>query len=147
MGFLTSPFFWLVIAILFIIIEVLEEPFGLLFFGIGALLAAFIAVFTQGFLLQFSVFIGGAFLGLFFFRASYLAMFRKKSLPTNVYGLVGKHGTVIEDIPAGERGTVRIGQEQWKARGTEEQAINSGEKVTIVSISGNTVLVKTLSED
>lgn len=149
MDFLTTPYFWLIVAILFIVIEMLEEPFGLLFFGIGGILAAAIAVLTRGFLVQFSVFVGGAFIGLFFFRRSYLALFRKTPEATNVSALLGQKGVVEEEIPLyGERGTVRIGGELWKARSADEnKSIGVQERVTVVSVNGNTLLVDTIEKE
>ncbi len=148
MGFLTSTYFWLIVAILFLIVEIIEEPFGLLFFSIGGILAGFTALFSNSFLLQFSVFVGGAFIGLFFFRKSYLALFRKPRLPTNVSALEGKQGIVEEEIPPhGKPGRVRIKGEVWQARSVDGKSIDASQKIRVQSVDGNSLLVQKIEEE
>lgn len=59
---------------------------------------------------------------------------------TNVESLIGKEALVIKEIDPFICGYVRVGPHEWKATSKEE--IEIGEKVIILSIEGNKLIVK-----
>lgn len=59
---------------------------------------------------------------------------------TNIDKLIGQTGTVKRAIQAGEYGSVKVDDEEWRATSSEEIAV--GTKVTIVALQGVTVEVK-----
>jgi membrane protein implicated in regulation of membrane protease activity len=59
---------------------------------------------------------------------------------TNIDTIVGKTGIVEQNIEREKDGIVKVGNEKWRARADEP--INAGEEITVVSISGVTLIVK-----
>ena len=62
-----------------------------------------------------------------------------KGEKTNIDTIVGKRGTVRQDIKANEYGMVKVGMEEWRAVSDEE--IKAGEEITVTGISGVTLNV------
>jgi membrane protein implicated in regulation of membrane protease activity len=63
-----------------------------------------------------------------------------KSEKTNIDTIVGKTGIVEQDIAADKEGMVKVGYEQWRAR--SDEAIKTGEEITVTGVSGVTLSVK-----
>jgi len=59
---------------------------------------------------------------------------------TNIDTIIGKTGIVQQDIESAKDGIVKVGNEEWRARADE--TIGSGEKVTVMGVSGVTLIVK-----
>jgi membrane-bound serine protease (ClpP class) len=70
-----------------------------------------------------------------------LALTSQRSLPvTGVEGLIGETGHVIDPIVPGTPGRVRVHGEIWNAVANE--AIASGNRITVTNISGLTLTVR-----
>ena len=70
---------------------------------------------------------------------------RRTAVPlskTNIDTIVGKTGIVEESIERSKDGLVKVDHEKWRARADEP--IDAGEEITVVSISGVTLVVKKL---
>ena len=63
-----------------------------------------------------------------------------KGEKTNIDTIIGKTGTVEQDIEPDKEGMVKVGYEKWHAR--SEENIKAGEEITVTGISGVTVNVK-----
>ena len=63
-----------------------------------------------------------------------------KESKTNIDTIIGKTGTVRQDIKSSKDGIVKVGYEEWRARADEP--IKEGEEITVTGISGVTLLVK-----
>ncbi len=59
---------------------------------------------------------------------------------TNIDAIIGKTGVVMRDITRVNDGLVKVGNEQWRARAEEE--IKEGEEITVISVSGVTLIVE-----
>ncbi|MFC1908620.1 NfeD family protein [Chloroflexota bacterium] len=65
-----------------------------------------------------------------------------KTSKTNIDAIIGKHGIVLRNIAKNVDGSVRIGNEQWRARAEED--IKEGEEIVVASVSGVTLIVEKL---
>jgi membrane protein implicated in regulation of membrane protease activity len=61
------------------------------------------------------------------------------SVKTNIDTIIGKTGTVEQEIDREKDGLVKVGNEQWRARAGEN--IKQGEEITVTSVSGVTLNV------
>ena len=61
------------------------------------------------------------------------------TLPTNTEALVGQSGTVVDTVPAGGLGRVRLSNEEWRATSANHLAV--GEIVRVLEVTGNTLKV------
>ncbi|MDY6966835.1 MAG: NfeD family protein [Halobacteriota archaeon] len=61
---------------------------------------------------------------------------------TNVDAIVGKSGFVKKGIEKNSSGLVTIGNEDWRAKSEDNISIDEGEEITVVDVSGVTLIVK-----
>jgi membrane protein implicated in regulation of membrane protease activity len=59
---------------------------------------------------------------------------------TNIDAIVGRPGVVLQSIARNIDGRVKVGNEDWKARATEE--IEKGNEIVVTGISGATLIVE-----
>ena len=136
--------FWLVISGISFAIEVVTVGFLVFWFGIGALLALAVSFLTDNILIQSVVFVISSTL-LMFLTRPFVKKFAKSKddVSTNAYSIIGKEALVIENIDTiNGKGQIKVGGEIWSAKSKNNQIIEKGHKVEIVSIDGVKVLVK-----
>ncbi len=139
---------WIILAILLFILEMVIPAFVLASLGAGCLVSSLAAVLHLGIESQIAAFCAGtlaAFFGVrpFFTRYCY----KTSGVKTNVDALVGKSGTVIEDInEQTNSGRVLVGGEDWKAIALDGSVIEKNSRVRIVGIEGVKVCVKRVED-
>lgn len=135
---------WIIIAGFFFILEMATVGFLVFWFGIGALIAMIISLFTSNIAIQTAVFVFSSTILLFFTR-SFVNKFSKKDdeVQTNAYSIIGKRGIVIKDIdPISGAGQVKVGTEVWSAKSLDDRKIEEGLEVEIMEIDGVKAVVK-----
>ena len=136
--------FWIILAGIFFIIEMATVGFLVFWFGIGALIAMIVSIFTSNLAIQTTVFIFSSTILLFFTRP-FVNKFSKKEdeIQTNAYSIIGKKGLVIKDIdPIRGKGQIQIGAEVWSAKSFDDSKIEKGTEVEILEIDGVKAVVK-----
>ena len=133
---------WLIIGVICVIIEIFDPAVFFISFGIAGLITSPIS--TLGIPIWSQVLLFGiiSFIVFLFMRKVYEKLFQKEKTETNVYALVGKQGIVTTLIPNDGRGEVKVGGEIWTAIAQDNLEINIGEKVNILTIDGNKLIVK-----
>ena len=127
---------WLIFAGLFFVIEIYTVGFFVFWFGVGALLALIVSLFTTNLFIQASVFIISSVLLLILSKPIVKKFIKDPDLkPTNVYSIIGKEGIVLEDIDTiNSTGKVKVKGELWSA--TADENIEKDSKIKVVSING-----------
>lgn len=141
----TDPvFYWLIALILFIIAELATMGLTTMWFALGSLVALAVAVVGGPGWLQILVFVVISLLTMFCFRKVALNLFNTNREKTNVEGLIGKKGIVIEDISnIKATGQVTVSGLEWTARSVnDEVTIEAGEVVVIRAINGVKLIVE-----
>jgi membrane protein implicated in regulation of membrane protease activity len=144
---------WCVLAAVLIVAEVFTSGFVLLWFGIGALAAAFAGlVGINSLALQFFIF---ALVSVGLTAASrtiFVKYFSREttgdSLRTGVDSLPGKIGTVVSSSRgAMQEGAVKVFGSTWTAYPAEgESALEAGERVCVESVKGASIYVRRIDE-
>ncbi|NIS61763.1 MAG: hypothetical protein GTO13_14005, partial [Proteobacteria bacterium] len=137
---------WTLVGIGLIIGEVFTVGFLLLWFGVGAFLAAGLALLGVGAIYQMLSFVLFSLILTVSSRTIFKQfLFRKGvGISTNVEALIGQEALVMEMIGGkSKRGLVKIGGETWSAI-SEEGRIDQDEVVTVKGVVGNKVLVEKL---
>ena len=75
-------------------------------------------------------------------RRVYERLLRNGKVETNVYALIGKTGIVTKTIPQDGRGEVKMGGEYWVAISQENIQIIQDEKIEVLAIDGNKLIVQ-----
>lgn len=141
---------WLVLGVVLIIAEVFTLGFVLLWFGIGAVAAAFVGFLGFGFGWQFAVFalvsIALTAMSRTIF-AKYLSHSEQDTLKMGIDSLPGQIGTVtIASKGAMQEGAVKVYGSTWTAFPIDgETELVEGEKVEVVSIKGSSIYVRPVS--
>ncbi|MFZ1699948.1 MAG: NfeD family protein [Pyrinomonadaceae bacterium] len=139
--------FWLVIGVSLIIAEIFTLGFVLLWFGIGAIAAAFVGLIGGGFLLQFLVFafvsVGLTAMSRTIF-ARYFSHGEGERVKTGIDSLPGQIGTVsIASKGVMKEAAVKVFGSTWTAFPIEgEKVLAEGEKVEVVEVKGSSIYVR-----
>ena len=128
---------WLVLLIVFLVVEAVTVTLVSLWFAAGALVAMIISLLGGELWLQITVFcvISGALLvALWPFIRRFLNPHLSK---TNVDAVIGTEGIVISEIDnLNAVGQVKLGGMEWTARSTSGENISVGTRVRVDRIEG-----------
>jgi len=136
---------WLAIAVALVLVELLTLAFVALYVAVGAIAAAVAAALGAELWLQVLVFAAVAVASLLLTRRPLrAAMRRQPQFPSNAPTVVGKRAVVTRPIleGTGQRGQVRVGTEEWSARGASEEGIAVGVTVEVTAIDGVALVVR-----
>jgi membrane protein implicated in regulation of membrane protease activity len=140
---------WLIIAAIFVAAEVFSPGFFLLWFGVGALVAAIMAMFGMGSLAaQMLVFLIVSVALVIASRTIFERFFSRPAdtnqLRSGIETIVGQVGTVVESSRGAlNEGAVRVYGSVWTAYPAEgEWPLREGDSVTVERIDGNAIYVR-----
>ena len=136
--------FWLVIALIMLIVEALTAGLTTIWFAGGALVSAISVFFGTSLIIQILIFAVISLVLLFTTRPVYLKHFKLSDMEkTNVESLVGKQVIVSETIDnLKATGQVKVKGLEWTARAADEtDIIPQGTEVTINEVSGVKLIV------
>lgn len=136
---------WLIIAGICFIMEMITVGFLVFWFAIGALITAFVSLFTDNIIIQTAVFVISSTLSLFLTKPFVKKFSRDDKVQTNAYSIIGKTGMITREITSKKGiGQVKIGSEIWTAKAEAE--IPEGTEVIIKEIDGVKAIVEPVHE-
>lgn len=133
---------WLVLAIILFIIEAITVGMVCIWFGIAAVVSMFSTFVTSNVYIQWFIFIIVAVVTLILFRPLAKKSIQASKAKTNSEALIGKTAFLTEEINEEKSGRLKIGDISWIAVSHSGDTISKGEKVKIISISGNKLVVE-----
>lgn len=135
---------WLIIAILFFIIEILTPGIFLFScFSIGAIIALVVSLLSTSLLLQCTVFAISSILSIYFLKPLLMKLLTPLTLKTNVDSLIDKKGVVIETIEGQKSmGIVKVNNELWRAVAENDVVIEKDEEIVVVKVNGAHLVVR-----
>jgi membrane protein implicated in regulation of membrane protease activity len=143
---------WLVLGVGLIIAEIFTLGFVLLWFGIGAIVAAVVGMLGGGFLLQFLAFaivsIALTAMSRTIF-ANYFLLDDNERMKSGVESLPGKIGTVTTASKgAMQEGAVKVFGSTWTAFPVDgDMDLVEGEKVEVVEVKGSSIYVRPVTNE
>ncbi len=140
-------YYWLIAAIILVIVEILTAGFGSLCFAFGALGSALTGYLGGGLTWQLTVFAVVSLLAFIFVRPFVLKFIQKKDkdVKTNADALIGKKAMVTETIDAmRQEGRVKVDGDEWKAESEDGCIIEAGTQVEIIGRESIIVTVRAL---
>ena len=139
---------WLLIAAVFVVIEIFTSGFAVACFSVGCVFGAILAACDLSLTWQIVAFAIGTFLAFVLIRPVVMKYLDKKTndshVKTNMDNIIGKTAVVTERIEEGGYGRVKIDGDDWKAMTDDGMAAEVGEKVQIVSYESIILTVKKL---
>lgn len=125
---------WLIWSVVCLLSELTSGDFYLVCSSIGALAAMVGALLGLPFWGQVFLWVAASLVCILFLRPPLLKrMHGKAERKSNADALIGRRGTVIETIPAGGHGYVKIDGDEWRSVSTDGAEIACGTTVTVVS--------------
>ncbi len=140
---LSAPVIWLILLVIFIVIEVATVGLLTIWFAGGALAAVIISLFHFGAVVQIVVFLVVSLVLVLLVRPVAQKKFNRGHIRTNAQTLIGEDAVVIEPIDnLKSQGKVMIQGQEWTARSVEEkETFEKDEVVRVISISGVKLMV------
>ena len=136
---------WVIIALIFVIVEMFTTGFAVMCISIGAIFGAIASALDWELKWQLLIFAIGTALAFMTVRPLVYKFFYKKSneVKTNAEALIGRKAIVSERIE-GELhpGRVKVDGDDWKAISLEAEPIEVGDAVEITAINSIIVTVK-----
>ena len=125
--------FWIILAIIFLIGELLSGGFYLLSIGLGAIAAAILNYLQFSITLQIIAFILITVIFILISRPLYKKLDKNTvDKKANTERLIGLKAKVTEDIDSHKIGNINVNGEVWKA--ISDEKISKGETVEITEI-------------
>ena len=140
-----SAWLWVLVAVVFIVIEITNLAFFALFAAAGALAAAIVSGVGGSTLLQVVAFAVVALGGLVLLRRPLLGAFghrRAGALKSGVAALVGQRATVVDRVDKADiAGRVHARGEDWPAITYDDQPCEPGQVVEVIDIEKTRLVV------
>ena len=145
MGFMF--YIWIILLVLAVIIELATTDLTSVWFAAGALSALILNLFVQDELIwvQVIVFAVVSIIAIVVLKPIIKKKFNAEIVETNANALIGRTVIVVEPISLHNPGSIKVEGIEWTAK-TEQESFEPGDLVEIVSITGNTMLVKSIEK-
>ena len=139
--------FWLILAGMFLIIEIISVGFLVFWFSIGALIAMVASLFIKSIVAQATIFVISSAILLFVTRPFVSKITQKDEVvKTNVYPIEGKVAKVVVDVdPIEGKGQIKVDGETWSAKSYNDTVIPKDTEVLIEKVDGVKAIVKPLN--
>ncbi|HCJ07798.1 MAG: NfeD family protein [Lachnospiraceae bacterium] len=140
---------WLLLAALFIVLEIISLGLTTIWFAGGAFIAALAALAGVNLSIQVALFLVVSIILLVLTRPIAIRYLDSKTQKTNSEALIGQKAIVLQTINnLTAEGQVKVNGMEWTARAkTEETIIPEGEVVTILEIQGVKLIVEPVSQE
>ncbi len=139
---------WLILMIVFMMVETAAVTLVSIWFGVGALAALIGALLGAELWLQIVLFFAVSILALASLRPILRKYFVPKLTPTNVDSVIGATGLVTADIDnVTAQGQVKLGGMEWTARSTSGAPIKKGALILVDKVEGVKVFVSPVQVD
>lgn len=139
---------WLLLAAIFIVIEIITLGLTTIWFAGGAFVAAVAGAFGANLVIQIILFLVVSFALLFITRPLAVKHLDSKTEKTNAEALVGQNAIVLQEINnLKENGQVKVNGMEWTARAKDDSSIIAvDEVVKIIEIQGVKLIVEKIAE-
>ena len=137
------PALWLVLLVIFGIVEAATVGLTSIWFAAGALVAMVAALLHAPLWVQIVLFLAVSFVALLLMRPLAKKYLTPSFQPTNADRIIGQEAVVTETIDNLKgRGLVSVDGTVWTARAEDEQPIAAGTVVKVLRIEGVKVFVE-----
>ena len=138
---------WLVLMVVFLIMEAATVQLVSTWFAVGALAAMIVALLGAELWLQILVFLTVSIVLLALLWPMVRKHLKPKLVATNADALVGRLCIVTEEIGPLEGGRVKLGDVTWSARVEAGESIPAGSQVKILRIQGAKLIVEAVKKE
>ena len=140
---------WLLLAALFIVLEIISLGLTTIWFAGGAFVAALAGLAGMSLSIQVALFLVVSIILLVLTRPIAVRYLDSKTQKTNSEALIGQKAIVLQTINnLTAEGQVKVNGMEWTARAKTDETISpEGEVVTILEIQGVKLIVEPVSQE
>ena len=140
---------WLILCGAFLLIEIFNISFLLIWPGIGSFFAFIASVLGAPIEIQLAVFAISTTIMIIFMKPLTTKLFKNKdSTKMNNDAMIGKKGVVIKEINSTEDvGQVKVAGELWSAITINDEKIKINEIVKVTKVDGVKLIVTKINEN
>lgn len=131
--------FWIILGIVLLISEMLSGSFFLAFIAMGSFAAALVASVDQPFYAQALVGAMFSIIGVMALRRPLQQKFLKQ---INLKADIGVEITIDQEIAPHKQARITYQGTTWQATNLDSETLKQGDRVEIVGIDGNTLLIR-----
>ncbi len=141
---LSAPMIWLILLVIFILVEIATVGLLTIWFAGGALAAFFVSLSQLGAAVQVIVFLIVSLALVLLIRPLAQKKFNSGHIRTNAQTLIGEEAVVLEPIDnLQSKGRVMIRGQEWSARSVDDkEKFGKDDVVQVMSISGVKLMVR-----
>ena len=140
---------WGAIGIIFVILEIISVIFFPVFFAVGAFSAAIFSCFSGNWAHQILVFAVASTVTALIGKPLLQKFYKVNKVTVKacaVHSLIGSTGMVTMPISSHDVGQIKVDDAVWCAGSEDEEFIEKGAKVEIISVEGVKLIVKLISK-
>lgn len=145
-GYWSMIFLWVAIFTVCLFIEFNTADITTIWFCVSALVCFILALFDIYYIIQICIFALLSIILVFATKPLTKNMMNKTLIRTNADRIISEVAIVTKKITNDTIGEVKIGSELWRAISHDDNEIEVNEKVTILSFSGNKVVVSKINK-
>jgi Membrane protein implicated in regulation of membrane protease activity len=140
---MSEPLIWILIAVIFAVIEAFTMGLTTIWFTVGGVAACVVALLGGPLLLQGVVFLAVSIILLYFTRPFAEKRLKIGHEKNNIDQMIGEMGLVTEDIIPFQTGQVKLNGQIWTAVAKDNnETICKGEEVKVIKIEGVKLIVE-----
>lgn len=139
---ISYPILWIILAVIFGIIETFTLGLTTIWFAAGALVAMLGALINLPFIVQILIFLISTGIFLYYTRPIAKEYLKIGATKTNVNSVIGETGIVIKKIAPYNTGQVKVSGQIWTAKSLDNEEIDENLKVEVVRVEGVKLIVK-----
>lgn len=140
---------WLVLLILFLVVEIITVGLTSIWAAGGALVAMLLSLLHIPTGWQIAAFLLVTAILLYFTRPFAMKIINSKREKTNYEGIIGKTIRIVERVDnIAQTGMAVVNGQEWTVRGaSDDEILEAGTLAKVVNISGVKLIVKKYEED
>ena len=139
---------WLVLLIVFLVIEIITVGLTSIWMAGGALAALILSMLNVGLVWQIVAFVAVTCILLIFTRQFAVKYINSGRTKTNYEGVIGKVIRISETVDnMSQTGKAVVNGQEWTVRSEDEEILEQGTIAKIVNISGVKLIVKRYEEE
>ncbi|MDR0604193.1 MAG: NfeD family protein [Bacteroidales bacterium] len=141
---------WLIVAVVFFVVEIFSSTFVFLCFSLGCVISSIFAYLGVVVWAQFLVFSVITFISFFTVRPLMVKYAYRKSdkVKTNADALVGSKGRVTEIIDLKKNtGRVFVHGDDWKAESENGEIIQQNEQIKVTQVNSTILIVTKINKE
>ena len=138
---------WLIIAIVFGVVEIATMGLATIWFAVGALAAMIIAMTGLSIMTQIITFLIVSGVTLYFTRPLPQKYLKIGMTKTNVDSVIDALGVVTEKIEEFNTGQAKVLGQIWTAKSIDGEAIDLGQEIKVIKVEGVKILVRPVEKN